>query len=60
MIENEYKLGHILSFYLLENLMDYETSDKKLKEYYPELIANIDLEYEKNRWINFWKEHEDE
>lgn len=59
MIEDEYKLGHILSFYLLENLPGYELSDKTLKEYYPELIANIDLEYEKNRWINYWKEHEE-
>ena len=55
MIEDEYKLGYILSFYLLENLPDYEASDKTLKEYYPELIANINLEYEKSRWINYWK-----
>jgi Domain of unknown function (DUF4932) len=54
MIENEYKLGHILTFYLLENLPDYESSNKTLQEYYPELIANIDLEYEKSRWINYW------
>jgi hypothetical protein len=60
MIENEYKLGHILTFYLLENLPDYETSDKSLNEYYPELIANIDLDYEKTRWINFWKNKKDE
>jgi hypothetical protein len=60
MIEDEYKLGHILSFYLLENLPDYELSDKTLKEYYPELIANIDLEYEKTRWVNYWAKHEEE
>jgi len=60
MIEDEYKLGHILSFYLLENLPDYEVSDKTLKEYYPELIANLDLEYEKLRWINYWKNKKDE
>lgn len=60
MIENEYKLGHILSFYLLENLPDYETSNETLKEYYPKLIANIDLEYEKSRWINYWKNRKDE
>lgn len=57
MIEDEYKLGHILSFYLLENLPDYEASDKTLKEYFPELITNIDLEYEKSRWIDYWKKH---
>jgi hypothetical protein len=60
MIEDEYKLGHILSFYLMENLPDYELSDKTLKEYYPELIANIDLEYEKARWINYWIKHKEE
>ncbi len=55
MIEQEYKLGHILSFYLLENLPDYEKSKETLSEYYPKLISNIDLEYEKSRWINYWK-----
>lgn len=57
MVEDEYKLGHILSFYLLENLPEYESSNKTLNEYYPKLIANIDLEYEKNRWINYWNTH---
>ncbi len=54
-IEDEYKLGHILTFYLMGNLSNYETSDKTLEKYYPELIANIDLEYEKLRWINYWE-----
>ena len=60
MVENEYKLGHILSFYLLENLPDYELSDETLKDYYPKLIANIDLELEKDRWINHWNKHKEE
>ena len=55
MIENEYKLGHILSFYLLENLPKYEYSSKTLKDYYPALITNIDIDFEKNRWIEYWK-----
>lgn len=55
MIENEYKLGHILCFYLMENLSEYENSDKTLEEFYPELISNIDIEFEINRWNNYWK-----
>jgi len=39
----------------LENLPDYEAGNKTLQEYYPELIANINVEYEKSRWINYWK-----
>jgi len=58
MVEDEYRLGHILALYLLENLPDYELSDKSLKEYYPELIAHIDIEYEKKRWNNYWEKHE--
>jgi hypothetical protein len=54
MIEDEYKLGHILCFYLLENLSKYENSDHTLEEYYPELISNINIEFEINRWNNYW------
>lgn len=59
MIEDEYRLGHILTFYLFENLPKYEKTNKKLAEYYPELIENIDLEYEKSRWIAYWKNQKD-
>ncbi len=55
-IEDEYKLGHILTFYLYENLPIYESNDKSLKEYYPELIANIDIEVEKQRWNEYWNQ----
>jgi len=57
-VEDEYRLGHILSFYLLENLPAYEAGNKTLKEYYPELISNIDVEHEKLRWENYWKSQE--
>jgi len=57
-VEDEYRLGHILSFYLLENLPDYEAGNKTLQEYYPELISNIDVEYEIMRWKFYWKRHE--
>jgi hypothetical protein len=59
-VENEYKLGHILSFYLLENLPDYEASTKTLHDYYPQLISNVDLEFEKKRWEDFWKNIQNE
>jgi len=54
-VEDEYKLGHILSFYLLENLPGYEAGNKTLQAYYPELISNIDVEYEIIRWKLYWK-----
>lgn len=57
-VEDEYRLGHILSFYLLENLPHYEAGNKTLQEYYPELISNIDVEYEIMRWKFYWKSHE--
>lgn len=55
MIEDEYELGHILCFYLLENLVKYENSDKTLDEFYPELVSNIDIEFEVKRWNDYWK-----
>jgi len=59
MIEDEYKLGHILCFYLLENLPKYENSNKTLSEFYPELLLNINVEIEKKRWIDYWSnDHE--
>jgi hypothetical protein len=57
-VEDEYRLGHILSFYLLENLPEYEAGNKILQEYYTELISNIDVEYEKMRWKSYWKSRE--
>lgn len=58
MVEDEYRLGHILSFYLLENLPAYEASNKTLKDYYPELISKIDISHEKERWVSYWKSQE--
>jgi hypothetical protein len=58
MVEDEYRLGHILTFYLMENLPRYEAGNKTLREYYPDLISGIDVEYEKTRWKNYWKNQE--
>ena len=57
-VEDEYRLGHILSFYLLENLPAYERGNKTLQEYYPELVLNFDAEHEIERWKNYWKSAE--
>lgn len=54
-IENEYKLGHILAFYLLDHLPEYEANGKTMKEYYPQLISGVDLDVEKTRWNEYWK-----
>ncbi|MFN8256484.1 MAG: DUF4932 domain-containing protein [Bacteroidales bacterium] len=59
-IENEYKLGHILTFYLLEHLPEYEASGRTLKEYYPRLMSMINIEFETKRWNNYWKNHPNE
>lgn len=56
-VEDEYRLGHILSFYLLEHLPDYEASGKTMEEYYPQLISSIDIAFEKKRWLDYWKNH---
>jgi len=55
-VEDEYRLGHILALYLLENLPAYEAGNKTLMEYYPELISNIDIAREKERWESYWKD----
>ncbi|HAQ37824.1 MAG TPA: hypothetical protein DCX89_03530 [Saprospirales bacterium] len=57
-VEDEYRLGHILVFYLLEHLPEYEASGKTLEEFYPQLISSVDIDYEKKRWNEFWKSHQ--
>lgn len=54
-VEDEYRLGHILAFYLLEHLPEYESSSQTLAEYYPKLISSVDMEFEKKRWNDYWK-----
>ncbi len=59
-VEDEYRLGHILAFYLLEHLPEFEASGKTLAEYYPQLISSLDIDYEKKRWNEYWEKHKDE
>ena len=58
MVEDEYKLGHILCFYLLENLPEYELSELTLEEYYPILLSDLNVENEINRWELYWAKQE--
>jgi len=58
MVEDEYKLVHILCFFLLENLPEYERCDLTLEEYYPKLISNLNIKHEINRWEVYWAKQE--
>ena len=58
--EDEYKLGHILTFYLLEHLPEYEASGETLEEFYPQLISSVDIEFEKKRWNRYWSNPQNE
>lgn len=55
-VEDEYRLGHILSLYLLEALPAYRQSGQTFEEYYPVLISNMDVDKEINRWNIYWKD----
>lgn len=57
-IENEYKLGFILSLYIHENLSKYEKGNESFAEYFPKLISGIDVKAEKQRWSEFWHHQE--
>lgn len=54
-IDDEYRLGHILCFYLMENLPRYVESGRPLSDYYPELVAGIDPVREAQRWREYRK-----
>lgn len=54
-IDDEYRLGFVLCPYFFEALPAFEKGEKTFEEYYPTLIAGIDLAKERNRWKAFWK-----
>ena len=53
-VNNEYRLGFILCPYFVETLPEFSASGRAFEEYFPDLIAGIDIEYETNRWNTFW------
>jgi hypothetical protein len=54
-IINEYKLGFIFCPFIFENIPNYIKSNKTFEEYYPVLMANLDVNKEIARWKNFQK-----
>jgi hypothetical protein len=54
-VQNEYKFGFILCMHILEKLHDYENSGKTFEEFYPTFYNTINIEKEKTRWEEFWK-----
>ena len=56
LMENEYSLGHILCFYIMEAIPEYIESDMTFSEYYPVLISRIDVDKEIKRWRNYWSD----
>jgi hypothetical protein len=55
MVEDEYKLGFIFCPYIYENIPQYLNSKKSLSDYYPILMANLDVAKEVERWRNYQK-----
>lgn len=53
-IESEYKLGHILTFYFYESMQHFQKAEMTLEEYYLEMIENLDVAKEKKRWGEYW------
>lgn len=50
---NEYRLGFILCPYFVETLPEFSATGKPFTEYFPELIARIDIDKEIRRWNDF-------
>ena len=57
-IDQEYRLGFILCPYFYENLPAFEESGENLAEYFPILLAGIDIDREIQRWQDFWNTQE--
>jgi hypothetical protein len=49
-VTHEYKLGFILCLAIYEQLKTYEASKITFAQYFPRIIAGIDVEREKQRW----------
>jgi hypothetical protein len=52
-ITQEYRLGFVLCLAIFEQLRHYETSQMTFAEYFPTIIKNIDVERERQRWVQF-------
>jgi hypothetical protein len=54
-ITGEYKLGFVLCLSIYEQLKQYEASRMTFAEYFPKIIANIDVARERQRWLEVTK-----
>lgn len=52
-VTDEYKLGFVLCLSIYEQLKQYEGSGMTFAQYFPTILANIDVEREKQRWQEF-------
>lgn len=52
-VMNEYKLGFVLCPAIYEQLKRYESSQSTFVEYFPKIIAGIDIRKEVQRWNDF-------
>jgi hypothetical protein len=56
-VTNEYKLGFILCLPILEQLKAYEASNLTFEQFFPQILSNIDVEREKQRWAEITRNH---
>jgi hypothetical protein len=54
-VTREYKLGFILSLSIYAQLKQYETSRTTFAEYFSQIVANIDVVRERQRWLEMMK-----
>jgi hypothetical protein len=54
-VMGEYKLGFILCAAIYDQLKQYEGSSETFAEYFPKIVANIDVVREKERWLESLK-----
>jgi hypothetical protein len=56
-VTNEYKLGFILCLSIYEQLRAYETSKMTFEQFFPQILAGIDVQREKQRWLEITQRH---
>jgi hypothetical protein len=54
-VAGEYKLGFILCHAIYDQLKHYEASRMTFAEYFPKIVANINVAREKERWLELVK-----
>lgn len=54
-VTHEYKFGFVLCLVVYEQLKQYEASEMTFAQYFPKIITNIDIDREKQRWLELSK-----